>query len=146
MQLGANNEWVLPAELRTMCNWVQARAVAGQPGGGANLAAPVDGVSKRRPHEGPRRSLERPSDQREDPLVMKDAMPLGVDDRVAARDRAGLTFRQQERVGQLPNPPLQRPAASCNSRSRVNMWSRRRGLRPRLIATLVLSTLTFRRR
>ena len=136
----------LPSGLRARCNWGQARTVAGQPGGGAKLAAPVDGVSKRRPHEGPRRSLERASDQIEDPLVMKDAMPLWVDDRGAARDRAGSKFRQQERVGQLPNRALHRTTAGCNSRSMVNMWSRRCGRGPQLLATLVVSTITFRRR
>jgi hypothetical protein len=95
---------------------------------------------------GPRRSLEQPPDQREDPLVMKAAMLLGVVERGAARLRPGSKLRQQERDGQLPNPPLQRTTAGCNSGSMVNMWSRRRGLGPRLLATLVLSTITYRRR
>jgi hypothetical protein len=77
---------------------------------------------------------------------MQDVMQPGVADRGATRVRAGSTFRQQEHVGQLPNKALQRSTASCNSRSMVNVWSRRRGLRPRLLATLVLSTITFRRR
>jgi hypothetical protein len=95
---------------------------------------------------GPRRSLERSSNQREDPLVMKDVVRLEVVDGGAARLRARSKFRQQERVGQLPNPPLQRTTASCNSRSMANLWSRRRGLGPRLLATPVLSTISSRRR
>jgi hypothetical protein len=95
---------------------------------------------------GLRRSLEQPPDQREDPLVMKAAMLLGVVERGAARLRPGSGLRQQERDGQLPNPPLQRTTAGCNSGSMVNMWSRRRGLGPRLLATMVLSTITHRRR
>jgi hypothetical protein len=77
---------------------------------------------------------------------MKGVMQPGVGDQGPARVRAGSTFRQQEHVGQLPNKALQRSTASCNSRSMVNLWSRRRGLGPRLLATLVLSTTTFRRR
>jgi hypothetical protein len=77
---------------------------------------------------------------------MKDGMPLAVVDRGAACVRGGLKFRQQKRDGQLPNPPLQRMTASCNSRSVVNTWSRRRGLGPRLLATLVLSTIPSRHR
>ena len=77
---------------------------------------------------------------------MKGAMPLEVVDRWAACLRARSKFRQQERAGQLPNPPLQRSTAGCNSQSMVNMWSRRRGLRPRLLATMVLSAITHRRR
>jgi hypothetical protein len=77
---------------------------------------------------------------------MKGAMPLGLVDFGAARPRAESKLRQQERDGQLPNPPLQRTTAGCNSGRMVNMWSRRRGLGPRLLATLVLSTITHRRR
>jgi hypothetical protein len=110
------------------------------------LAAPVGEVPTTRSCEGPRRSLEQPPDQREDPLVMKAAMLLGVVERAAARLRPGSKLRQQERDGQLPNPPLQRTTAGCNSGSMVNMWSRRRGLGPRLLATKVLSTITHRRR
>ena len=77
---------------------------------------------------------------------MKGAMPLEVVDCGTTLLRAGSTLRQQERDGQLPNPPLQRTTAGCNSGSMVNRWSRRRGLGPRLLAPLVLSTISSRRR
>jgi hypothetical protein len=77
---------------------------------------------------------------------MRAAMPLEFVDCRAARLRARSKFCQQERDGQLPNPPLQRTTAGCNSGMMVNMWSRRRGLGPRLLATMVLSTITYRRR
>jgi hypothetical protein len=62
---------------------------------------------------------------------MNAAVPLQVVDRWAARLSARSRLRQQERDGQLPNPPLQRSTAGCHSGSMVNTWSRRRGLGPR---------------
>jgi hypothetical protein len=44
--------WDPPAGFRTMCNWGQTRAVAGQLGGGAKSSAPVVDVSKRRSDDG----------------------------------------------------------------------------------------------
>jgi hypothetical protein len=77
---------------------------------------------------------------------VRDVVQFTIGDRGAAPYRSTSKFRQQERVGQLPNPPLQRTTTNYNSRSMVNLWSRRRGQSPRLLATLVLSTITCRRR